>query len=783
MRAIRYPQFKLTVLAIAMLPLSAWSAGALEEVVVTATKRAVGMQDVPIALSVMSGDRMEAYGVESLTDIAQFMPNVHINEAAAGDQIFIRGIGSGVNYGFEQSVGTFVDGIYFGRGQASRTAFLDVARVEVLKGPQSTLFGKNTIAGAINITTERPGDEFEGRIQATAVPEFDGWSSTLTLSGPITDTIGLRVVGKRLETDGWVDNKFLGEKPTMEDTVGRAVLTWAPTDTLDLMFKYESGKSRNEGKNQMISVATPFAVGRYQAADPNFKASFGYDASVANVGGIRSDTDKHDSDWDIGTFTAEWALGEHTLKATTGYIDYKFDNYLDSDYGPLAFLGRGRNETHEQWSQELLWSSPAGETIEYLVGAYYQTEELKHYRYTDAILSAAGIGTGSLDATGTGDFNQDTDTYSAFTQVTWGFTDYMRVIAGIRYSDDSKKFSKSSVTNDPFTTTQNTTLGGIYDAVLNFSTDHEFNSQGATVCKGLAYVCTYYPDFDNERQEDHWTGDLTLQWDVSDDTMLYAKVGNGYKAGGFDEDNSRGNLETAEYEDEEVISYELGSKMDLLDGRARFNSAVFLSNFDNVQVSTFDGNAGFNVGNAAKSEVYGVEMDGQYLITDDLTFSAAVAYLDASYDSFPNAACNEPQVVDWIAAGNSRASCTQDLSGKELQFAPEWSANLSLDYTTYIGDSLELRLGADAMYSDDYQVANDLDPVLQQDAFWKFDARIQLLSTNDTWSVAILGRNLTDEKTTYWGNDVPLAGQGFSETYFQAIDQPRNYELQLSYRF
>jgi outer membrane receptor protein involved in Fe transport len=169
----------------------------LEEVVVTATKRVVGMQDVPIALSVVSGEKITEQGIGSLEDMAVFMPNVHIAEGGAGDQLFIRGVGSGINYSFEQSVGTFIDGVYFGRGQASRSAFLDIARVEVLKGPQSTLFGKNTIAGAINISTNGPTDEFEGRIEVTSEPEFDGWGATLTLSGPISDNFGARLVVKR----------------------------------------------------------------------------------------------------------------------------------------------------------------------------------------------------------------------------------------------------------------------------------------------------------------------------------------------------------------------------------------------------------------------------------------------------------------------------------------------------------------------------------------------------------------------------------------------------------
>jgi outer membrane receptor protein involved in Fe transport len=189
----------------------------LEEVIVTATKRPVGLQDVPIALSVMSGKKIVQQGITDLEEMAVFLPNVHIAEGGAGDQLFIRGIGSGINYGFEQSVGTFIDGVYFGRGQASRSAFLDVARVEVLKGPQSTLFGKNTIAGAISITSARPTEEFEGSIEVSAEPEFGGTAATLTLSGPITDTLGARLVIKKDESDGYVNNTFKDRDERQEE--------------------------------------------------------------------------------------------------------------------------------------------------------------------------------------------------------------------------------------------------------------------------------------------------------------------------------------------------------------------------------------------------------------------------------------------------------------------------------------------------------------------------------------------------------------------------------------
>lgn len=784
MSHISKPKMLVSALSLAVASTIASAQPMLEEVMVTATKREAGLQDVPIALSVMSGEKITEQGIGSLEDLAIFMPNVHIAEAGGGDQLFIRGVGSGVNYGFEQSVGTFIDGVYFGRGQASRSAFLDVARVEILKGPQSTLFGKNTIAGAINITSAGPTDEFEGIIEGSIEPEFDHWSTTLTLSGPLTETLGARFVVKRNETDGYMDNTLLDQDEVQgEDTVGRIVLDWLATDDVSVRFKYETGESDRTGRQNMISIATDFSIERYQVADPNFRPDYGYDKSMQNIGGLRPNTDVHESEWDISTLTVEWAMDSHTLKSVTGYVDYQFDNYLDVDYGPLAFLGRGRDETHEQFSQEFLLSSETGNALEYLAGLYYQTEDLQHDRYTDVILSAAGIGTGNLDASSSGAYGQDSETWSAFAQLTWHISDTFRVLGGLRYSDDEKEFEKHLYATDPFTSNRNNTLGGIYDQVLNFSTDHNFDSAGATVCKGVAYVCTDYPDFSNERSEDHWTGDVTLQWDVTDEMMTYFKIGNGYKAGGFDEDNTRGRLDVAEYEDETVQGVELGAKMDLWGGRARLNVAAFYSEFEDVQVSTFDGNAGFVVGNAAETETKGIELDGMVAVTDNLTLSGGLAYLKAEYSSYDDAACNEPQILDWIAAGGARSSCTQDLSGTPLQFAPEWSANLAADYYISLTDNLEMKLGLDAMYSDEYGVANDQDPLLDQDSYWKLNARVQLANVGDTWSLSLIGRNLTDEETTVWGNDVPLAAQGFSETYFQHIDAPRSYELQARYSF
>ena len=250
-------------------------------------------------------------------------------------------------------------------GQA--VAFLDVERVEVLKGSQSTLFGKNTIAGAINITTAKPGDEFEGIIEGSYEPEFGGYSGTVTLSGPITDNFGARFVAKKSETDGWMDNRFIDEdEVTRDDTVGRLVLSWFPTNDLDITFKYETGESEATGSNEVITVTTPTSQAIYENVDPDFarNSGFGYDKSAATFGGIRGGDTYHDSDWDISTLTAEWAVGEYTIKSITGYVDYHFDNYRDNDYGPLIATARGRDENHKQFTQEFLLTSPVSDTFE-----------------------------------------------------------------------------------------------------------------------------------------------------------------------------------------------------------------------------------------------------------------------------------------------------------------------------------------------------------------------------------------------------------------------------------
>jgi outer membrane receptor protein involved in Fe transport len=581
----------------------------LEEVFLTATKRSEGLQDVPIAISVMSGEEITAKGLADLEDLAVYMPDVHIAEAAARTQLSIRGIGSGVNYGFEQSVGTFVDGVYFGRGRSARGKFLDLERVEVLKGPQSTLFGKNTIAGAINITTAKPSEEFGGYVEMNYITELEGFGITGMATGPIADTLRGRIVARKYDDDGYVENLAPGgdDGPQQDTLYVRGALEWDATPDLLLNFKAEHGEFDVLGRQEMIAEATPTSTALYRAyGAANFQS--GFERETYSLG-FPGEQPYDDTETSMYQLTAEYAMGEFTLRSITAYTEYEFTNILDTDSSPVAFLARGRTEEHEQFSQEFLLTSPTGGVFEYMAGVYYQTEKLTNDRNTrvafsslppveQRILSQVGNPpTTALDGSGLSFFSQDTDTWSVFVEGTWNITNTFRATVGVRYSDDRKDVSKSGVVKNTSGILPDPLFTLLWGGPLNLAATH---------------------DYSLDRSEDHVTGHINLQWDFSDAGMLYFNVANGFKAGGFDEDNSLGRLDVAEFEDETVELIEIGAKLDLADGRGRLNVAVFKSQYEDVQVSTFDGNAAFVVGNAAKSEVQGIEADVLFAVTDKL---------------------------------------------------------------------------------------------------------------------------------------------------------------------
>ncbi len=791
-------------LALAVAAITAGMAGVpnayaaqLEEVLVTAQKRVESLQDVPISVAAVSGEQIEDQGLVSLEAVSASIPTLHIGEAQIGEQLFIRGIGSGVNAGFEQSVGTFVDGIYYGRGRSSRNALFDVERIEVLKGPQGTLFGKNTIAGALNITTAKPTAEFEGSV--TGMYEFEQEETILSgvVSGPLTDTLSGRIAAQWSNMDaGWIDNELRNEdEPTPENIVVRSSLSWDASDRLTVDANYTYSDFTQDGRNSELSDANgrypgaPFLPGMAELVAPY--GEFGKLDEKRNVGGTPGslyDRDKMENDANAFVLTLNYDWGDYIVTSISGYTDYNLTDETDNDVTPLDILAMETEENYEQYSQEFRLTSPGGETIDYIVGVYYQYDELDTEQFINVNLLETSFGSPVPGVVPPGFFGpplfsaryahmeQDTTSWSVFSQMTWNITDTVRTTLGLRYADDEKKVDQElrlTQFND-----KNTPLATLFPPASG-------------VAPGFVQVGiwndnlgTFEHTINDKKSKDNVTGSLNIQWDYSDDGMVYASVSTGYKSGGFDAYFGRaaGDFTSSpdgfDFEQEEVTAFEVGAKMSLLDGAAELNMAAFYNEFDDVQVSTFDGGLSLKVGNAAQTTVQGFEMDGRWAMTDNFTVSGAVAYVDASYDKFPNAQCYFGQDPSQCTPNPNTGLPGQDLSDKDLQFSPDWSAHLALEHFMPLG-SLELRTLLSADYSDDYFIAADLDPRSQQGSFTKVDLRVGLGDSDGTWEVAFIGRNLTDEKTSSWANDTALAAGGF----YQHIDRLRSYALQARYNF
>lgn len=727
----------------------------LATVTVTATKREESLQDVPIAVSVIGGDELAENAVSTLEDASSMIPNVTVAEGSVADSIFIRGIGSGVNIGFEQSVGTFIDGVYYGRGRSTRNPFFDLARVEVLKGPQATLFGKNTIAGAFNITTARPTDEFEGRVMASFEPEYDGKAVEAIFSGPLAEGVSARVGGRFFESDGYVENTLNGEsEQTREDYILRGQLLLEPSDTLEILLKAEVSEFNSSGEPHQITQASPLIQALTQGIDPQAEFNLDYTRSAPGTGptfGLEGE----DTSADSFAMTINWDLGDFRITSITSQLGYDYDVWRDTDYTNLSFLTQNEIQDYSAFGQELRLTSPTSDQFEYIVGAYYSSEELSNDKRVDADFNSvppvAGFLTGSFGVpvaalTGSRNqrFQQDTTSWAVFAQGTWYLTEQLRFTGGLRYTEDEKDSVKELFYSTIGTNDVNPLVSAVYPN-LGF---------------GVVQAVT-----NRSRSEDAVTGEAIIEYDWTDDVMLFARYARGFKAGGFDEDNVQDSPDSAVFEPETVDSFEAGIKSEFANGAGRFNATVFFNTFEDLQVSTFDGVASFIVGNAASAETVGVEADIAYQVTNAWDIAASIGILDATYKDFPNG----PAVFG--------GGASQDLSGRPLQFAPDVTLNFMTGYEAEVFSGWIGRGEISGYYNSGYEVPGDLDPFLAQDSFFKLGARLSLGSYDGNWDFSLIGKNLTDEATTQWGNDVPL-GNLLGNNYFQRIDPPRTVTIQ-----
>lgn len=811
----------LAVLAVSLAPTV--QAQQLEEVIVTAQQRSESLQDVPISMVAMSGEAINEQAITKMEDFTMNMPAVTVAQNPIGNFLFIRGVGTGgANQGIEQSVAIFHDGIFMGRHQLSRAPFMDLDRIEVLRGPQSILFGKNTIGGALSLHTARPTDEFEGSVQAL-YGSYGETEVNAVVSGPLTDTLRGRVAYRNYQIDGYLDNVIEGgEAPEREDETLRVSLQWDATDNITVNAKYETSTFEQLGSiTQLGRIASPPYNPQAALLTQLTQASVAFltggdgieelddERAVINDGGATlaalgvipqgvpgfpNKVEGSDNEMELAHLNIEWALGEHTLTLISGYASYDYRDICDCDFSALPFIEVDATEDYEQFSQEIRLASPVGNRLEYIVGGYYHNADL-FYRSKEAFGTAAF---GAPNVTRDYDFDQEQTQLAVFGSLTYNFTDRLRGTFGLRYSDEEKTVNRtldkrftggwdfSAAVGAPPGTFAYGDSAAEYDRF-----EQELAPVAAAVDAGVwndsGFLGTYEHEFRNrERNEDFVDWYLNVEFDLGEDTLLYATASTGVKGGGFDarflkeSDTPRADL--FEYEEEESFAMELGVKTTLLDGAMRLNAAIFRNEVSDTQVSVFDGATGFVVVNAAEVLSQGFEMDLQWAATENLVISAAGSILDSVFDEWDTAPCWASQLVD-PSHPEFTPGCNngfRDASGDNTQFAPELAFNLNFDYALPVGDSFEFRALLNVNYSDEFATVGDLDPLIGvQDSFTMVDARLSFGDISGKWDVALLGKNLTDEEVGYNNNDQPLVpGNGFN-----SLVRLRSIALQGSYRF
>jgi outer membrane receptor protein involved in Fe transport len=802
----------------------------LEEVIVTAQKRAQSLQDVPISVTALQGEKIKDAGIPDMTALADFVPNLHIAKASVNTNIYMRGVGSGNNAGFEQSVGMYIDGVYMGRGYQYRNGFLDIERVEVLRGPQGTLFGRNTVAGAMNVTTASPdiGGDTTGEI-AVFAESNGGMGGEGFIESSFTDTFAARVAYRYNETEGYVSNTFLGEdEPELESESYRITLAWEPTDNLATTFKYSHSDAERVGapsatwlflspeqRAEQVPNASAFADIAYNLMDANFPdfgniagqdfTTFrdnGYGQSAEDGLGIGKNPDGDDAEVDNFVLNVDWSVGDYTITGITGWSEYEFVANIDADWLPLQFIARDDDETFDQFSQELRIASPGGEFFDFVAGLYYDESSLAIDRRVTFDINMDGLvpdllGVESLLTLLTGGaygpnqigrnhvYELDTTSYAAFFQGTFNITDYLRVTLGVRYTEEEKDVVSTQFLSDS-------------DTGMGVASDNFFLAQvQATNFNTYAY------NYSDDRKTDDLIPSINVQWDVGDDSMLYVSFSQGFKSGGFTaaDDGEPGDLiagsfpcenvggrvniedcydptnpnEDFEFEDESVDAYEIGGKHTLLGGAMTLNWAAFYTEYDNLQTSIFQG-ISFGVTNASAAEITGIEVDARWAATENLMIGGNVAWLDAEYSDFTDAPCTAIQLDFDPACGTPQGFTNNDLTGEPTNYASDYSASLFWDYIIPL-DSMEMFISGDINYRDEFNSSGDNDPNDVIDAYTKVNLRMGI--RGDQWEVMAYGRNIFDEAALQQSFDTPvLAG---SHSYF--MDEGEVFGLRGKYSF
>jgi len=796
------PKYGFTVLGgalITCLLLAEYAAAQIEEVIVTARKRAETLQEVPVSVSAIAGDTFEQFGGLVLRNVAEMTPNLTAARGSVSQQIAIRGLGNSIsNGGFNSAVGLGIDGLFFSQLPWLEVGMFDLRQVEVLRGPQGTYFGKNTTAGLINMVSRSPTESWEGHVTVGYETELEAYRIEGAVGGPIGDALSVRLAAQHLEDDGWMQNLTNGDPvEAMDRDIFKLGLEWNANDRFSVSAKTSYGDWDVDGNGTQVGNCGPGNGATVLSFDPYIadmiedcevddgktggvqRAPFDRDIQAfVDAGGTALNglglpygsragvLDERNDYRKIESFSQSlalrWEIDEDSrLISVTGYGDLELDYLVDSDFAdsPITQLGASPEairigfgplfgfqniEDYEQITQELRFESSVG-NLDYTVGAYYEDHDADLRDLTDFSIDMF-FAFMSRDKGST----FERESWALFGEAAWHLSEEWHLVLGGRYTEED------------FDATTYSEIGSLGDP-------HDDDPLAQAIFS--AFGLTEF-QLGNDRGTDHFAPSAVVQWDATDEAILYFSYKEGFKAGGFDGSVSGpASIPFYEFDDEEVTSFELGAKWESND--LRVNLAIFYSEYDDLQVQVFDGIAATVTRNAAEATTRGFELDALWVPVESLTASLALGYTDAEYDSFPNAPC---YVLQTEAGGCLNGE--QNLDGDDLPFAPEWSANLGLNWRRALGGGLVLDLGIAVNYRDEMWLAANLDPDSLEDDLTLLNANASLSGSGNRWTAAFIGRNLTDEEYRTQLGDVP-----FFDAHQVRLGLPATYEFQFTYRF
>ncbi|MDX2221794.1 MAG: TonB-dependent receptor [Rhodospirillaceae bacterium] len=723
------------LLPIAAVPASAQQSaqGSLvEEIIVTAQKRAESIQEVPISIVALSGDQLARTNQTDILALAGRTPTLQYSQAGGEAQIYIRGVGSNLlAVGSDPSVAIHLDGVYLGRPNMGLNQFLDVERVEVLRGPQGTLYGRNATGGTINIVSRMPTDELNGYVSAGAGSN-NKIEAKGAVGGPLSDTLSFRVAGRYENDDGYtkdLDPAGANEIDDVDLMAGRAALKLEPSD----VFRATAIMDWSDFENGNTSIRPNDALG----------AAAAQGAVPTRFHETRNNTPSFMT-WKTGgpTLDIEYDLNDEIqLKSITSYKTFDMDFYFNTEGTEAAVTRTTETFDTEQWSQELRLASTGAGPFEWIVGGYYLNEDkagslgLIRENLRNAVTGAAlPLGVFIIPA------ENETDAYAAFAQASYRVTDDLKVTAGIRYSDEKKNdvnaqyniFAGGAVT-------QAQVLQGLF-GFPNLSTFTAASRRTGRI------------------KDNATTPKIGIDWTPTEDVLLYASYTRGFKSGGFNDYQPT----NPSFDPEFIDAFEVGVKSDFADGRYRFNAAAFYYDYQDLQVTTFL-NSLTLVANAAQATVKGIDAEFVGNPVEPFTFGASASLLDATYDSFraPYGVCS-PLVItnpDCVGAtpGTPRFI---DAKGNRLNNAPKFKGTAFAEYVADMGNLGELSFFAQLSRTGTiyFNAANA--PEATQDGYTLLDGRVAWKPSNGAFEVALYGKNLGDKD--YYHNIVQFTSSSLT---------------------